>query len=140
MDNNIEQPIATDRECRAWRSLLISLGVITPCKQPVVKKGFATTISTEKSARNLRKNLIDKGLISPMVDANNFSSFCEIKRSHSYVSSEEGEYRPRPVRSDEEYYRRRQVYFRMIQEVLYSRKKLKLVIGKKKDTDPDWYF
>jgi len=140
MNKSMNQPIATDRECKVRRGLLISLGVITPCKQPVVKKGFATTISTEKSARNLRKDLINRGFISPMVNADNSTSFCEVARSHSHVPHEEGEYRSRPIQSDEEYDRRRQAYFRMIQEILYSRKKLKLVIGKKRDTDPDWYF
>lgn len=140
-----ELPIATNRECCDRRNLLVTFGIIKPNNKPdiIFKKDAIPTISTRKTCGNQRKNLIKCGIIQPIEELDDGSiTFCELppKGNRGTINKDEGEYKPQPIKTDEEYYRRRQVYFRMIQEIIYSRKKNKLILGKKKDNDPDWYF
>jgi len=138
-------PLATDRECRDRRSLLVLLGVIKSGNKSeiIFRKDALPVVSTRKTCRVMREKLIEREIIQPIRELKDGNiTFCKLppRKKRRIVEREEGEYKPRPIETDEDYYRRRQVYFRMIQEILYSRKKLKLILGKKKDDDPDWYF
>jgi len=130
-----DEPFATDEECKARRSVLIAMGVIKPAtKSDLIEKKDGTIIlSTRKESRAGRKQLIDQGIIDP--------TFCELIPDKSFhKGKEEGEFKSRPIKSKEEYDKRKQAYFRIMQEILKSRKDLRLVLGKKNDNDPEWYF
>jgi len=139
--NSNDLAFATDKECRNRRRLLIAFGVITPNKTGIISKKRASPVmSTEKNSKNLREDLIRRGIISP-VDPKEGGSFIDLPPHRPHIcSKDEGEYNPKPVKNDEDYRRRRDTYFRIIQEILHSRDKLKLILGEKRDTDPDWYF
>ena len=136
MENNMnEKPLATDEECTIRRNELIAAGVIQPASKSdlIERKDGSIILSTRKNNYGKRKDLISKGVI----DAN----LCElIPETGKHQVKEEGEYVSKPITSELEYFRRKQVYFRMMQEILKSRKELKLILGKKNDNDPDWYF
>jgi hypothetical protein len=130
-----DEPLATDEECRARRSILIAMGVIRPApKSDLIEKKDGTVIlSTRRDGRVRRKLLVDQGIIDP--------TLCELIPDESfYKGKEEGEFKSRPIQSKEGYDRRKQAYFRVMQEILRSRKDLRLVLGKKNDDDPEWYF
>ena len=130
-----EKPLATDKECQIRRSKLIAAGVIQPAPKSdlIERKGGSITLSTRKNNYGKRKKLISKGIID--------SNLCHlIPETGKYKAKEEGEYVSNPIVSELEYFRRKQIYFRMIQEILMSRKELKLILGKKNENDPDWYF
>lgn len=89
---------ATDAECAERRQYLIEQRLIRPGSQkdPVRRSGIF-----EPAPRKTRR-----------VNANNIP--------------EEGVYRCRPIRNDEQYQRRLQNYFHMLQSVLVARRELKL--------------
>lgn len=111
----MELNIATDKECVARRNALIYNRIIKPGKYI-----------------GERNRLIEKGLINP--------NLCEVEQNKYIVNSEEGEYKSRPIGSNEEYEKRKLIYFRILQEVLQSRRDLKLILAIKEKTDPEWYF
>lgn len=113
MDN--ELPIATDKECEDRRKLLISAGII--------KTG---------NNKSLREELISKGIIDPN------PSYISVKNNYNN-SSDEGEYIVKPIKTDEEYDRRKSLYLWMVHDILKARKELKLIF-KKPEEEPDWYF
>ena len=128
MERKRELPIAAAMECDEMRNSLISKGTIVPAKP-----GMAAA-QIRKFRRQERERLIELGIIDP-----------ELCRLPSPIlprvrAGEEGEYKPTPISSDGEYYRRRQTYFRMVQEILQSRRELRLVLGPKGNNDPEWVF
>jgi hypothetical protein len=130
-----DKPLATDEECRTRRAVLIAIGAIKPApKSELIEKGDGTIIlSTRRDNRARRKQLIEQGIIDP--------TLCElITNTEPYIPKEEGEFVVRPIKSEKEYNMRKMAYFRIMQEMLYSRKDLKLRLDKKADDDPKWYF
>ena len=135
VDKQEDKPIATDEECQVRRNILISSGVVVPAHKSdlITKKDGSVILSTRKSGLARRKELIEKGLID--------ENLCQLLPNNvPYQPKEEGEYRCKSIRSEEEYDRRKRAYFRAMQEILHSRKELKLILGKKDDNDPEWYF
>ena len=136
--NSVEQlPLATDAECKIRRSLLIASGAIKPAAKAdiIARKDGTQVLSTRKSSKAWRQKLIDQGVIN--------TSFVYIPTSDSkcgYVPSDEGEYDPQPIGSESEYIRRKNNYLWMISDILRTRRELRLVLGKKAEDDPDWYF
>jgi len=132
--NNV--PLATDEECAIHRAALISAGIIKPkAVKVIIRDKRDPVVSTKKTSARYREKLIEAGLL--IHDLVEFSSNSERQRP---LRLEEGEYNPGPPKSDEGYKRRKAIYFWMIQDIFRVRKELKLVLGMKKDTDPDWYF
>jgi len=130
-----EKPLATDEECEVRRRILIATGVIKPAlKSELIERKDGTVIlSTRRDSRAKRERLIEQGIIDP--------TLYQLSIDPSpYTSGGEGEYNPRSIESEEEYDRRKRAYFRIMQEILKSRKDLKLILGKKSDKDPEWYF
>ena len=138
-----DQDFASDEECLNIRNSLIEKGIIVPGKSNLIKKnGVLPTVSTKKYSKNLREDLINREFIFPVeLQEDGSISYCKlIPYRGKYFPKEEGEYKSKPIKNNRDYIRRKQIYFRMIQEILYSRRELKLVLGKKEDSDPDWYF
>lgn len=134
-----ELPFATDEECLEMRNRLVAKGHIVPGNmEQEQEQGHGGMVRTAVS----RKQLVECNLLKPIERSMRGElSFCEtIPNPEPYRGSEEGEYSCRQIRSYNEYLRRRQAYFRMLQEVLHSRRELRLVLGQKRSTDPDWYF
>ena len=128
MERKRELPIATGPECEMLRNDMIAKGTIRPTKPSIVQAQI------RKLRRQEREKLIGLGLIDPEP--------CKLPAPilPRPKAGEEGEYKPTPISSDDEYSRRRQVYFRMIQEILQSRRELKLILGPKGNNDPEWIF
>lgn len=128
MEKKRELPIAAATECDEMRHNLISKGTIVPAKPG------AAAMQTRKLRRQERERLIELGIID-------LEPCClpppVLPRPRA---GEEGEYRPVPIANDDEYCRRRQTYFRMVQEILQSRRELRLVLGPKGNNDPEWIF
>ena len=139
-DVHDELPVATDEECAARRNALIYVGMIKPAKDPelFVKKGNPVALSTKEASARKRQELIDRGIITPD----------PVPVSSGLVrpprGKEEGQYKPRPIKSDAEYEKRKQAYFRLMQEMLISRRELRLVFNQwdeaKMGPWPNWYF
>lgn len=131
--NTIE--FATDNECQERRNFLITCGYIKPAnRSELSSKGEINVVSTKRFAHKKRSELISLGIID--------QSLCKlIPEIGDFPSNrEEGEYKVKPIITEEQYQRRKMAYFRMIQEILFSRRDLNLILGKREDTDPDWYF
>ena len=131
----IEKPFATDKECQNRRAYLVKAEIIKPCEKLAQRK----VAPTKENSRKLKEELIKQGLLEPMCKGD-LPNFIPLPSKRISIICEEGEYKEKPIVSDRDLQRRRQVYFRMMQEILYSRKKLKLILGKKNDNDPNWYF
>jgi len=132
-NTNKELPFASDEECSIRRVSLILGKVIKTSKNIIYKKDKDPVVSTVEFSTKLRKDLIKKGLIDP--------NPCKLyPPNKSFRPSDEGEYRARPIKTEADYFRKRQTYFRMMQDIFHSRRQLKLALGKKKDNDPDWFF
>lgn len=136
-DVNDELPVATDEECAARRNALIYVGIIKPDKDFPIKKGKPAVISTKASSDRRRQELIERGIIDP----NPVSMFYEsVHTSHK----EEGQYKVRPIKSEKEYEVRKRAYFRLIQEILISRRELNILFNQWDDEKmgswPSWYF
>lgn len=129
-------PLASESECKTRRALLISSGVIKPAGKAelVEKKDGPQALSTRKSSRAWRRKLIDQGIIDPD------PTYKPALTRRNYSPSDEGQYEPKPIQSEEEYIRRRNNYLWMVSDILKTRKNLRLILGKKADNDPDWYF
>lgn len=131
MSKNI--PLANDEECAARRQKLIEAGIITENNSNLVDRSGESYVSTKSYAADLRKSLEKQGLVS--------SDYFEIPPlSRRAGGAEEGEYKARPIRNDGQYARRRLLYFRMLQEILVSRRELNLSLRPKLESDPDWVF
>ncbi len=129
-----ELKLATDLEAKNRRNYLIEQGVLVPNSFTTISKDNDMVASTKKASLLTRKKLIDMGIIE--------ESLVEVpKYDKKYLfPKEEGEYIPKPINNELEYKRKKHMYFRMMQEILKSRKDLHLILGKKEDNDPDWYF
>ena len=127
--------MATERECADRRRLLVAGEIIKPAEKSeiVFRKNAIPVVSTRKIRSIERRRLIENGVIDP--------SYCELLPEKRQPSSrEEGEYKSRPIRSIGEFERRKRAYFRVMQEILRSREELNLILGPKKDDDPEWFF
>ena len=137
INSNDEQlPLAGETECRVRRAFLIAGGIIKPAGKVdiIVKKDGSQVLSTRRSSKEWRSKLIEQGIIEPDFE------YKPVSVRTGNLCREEGTYDPQPIRSDEEYERRRDNYLWMISDLLRVRRELKLVLGKKDDEDPDWYF
>lgn len=126
---------ATDQECNERRNILIANGIIIPTnKSDIIKINGEEIVSTRKSVLNKRKQLIKQGVINPRL--------CNIIHEKNIVveNNDDGEYNPKKISNDDEYLRRRSVYFRMLQEIIFARIDLRLILGKKNSNDPEWIF
>lgn len=136
MSNNkyLELPEATDEESNNRRNFLIGSGIIS--KNNIRKEKI------EMAPEEIRKNLISSGVIKPVEKVNGKVTYCSLppKTNVKSTNNEEGEYRVKPIVSDDDYNRRKMVYFRSLQELLFARQHLNLIVGKKEDKDPDWFF
>lgn len=131
--NDEERLFATEEECVELRNFYLKNNIIIEAdKDDVVKVKGNIAINTKKSSYNKRKKLINEGIIS--------DKLYEVEKVLNYISSDKGEYNVIPVINDNDYDRKRSIYFRILQEILKSRMELKLSLGHKKPKDPDWYF
>lgn len=100
---------ATDAECAERRQHLIAIGIINPGSGKAPTKNSGTFEPAPRKERRININDIP----------------------------EDGSYRCRPIRNDDQYERRRQNYLHMLQSVLRARRDLKLEFepmrGHKKD-------
>ena len=130
-----ELELATDAQCAARRRALIKAGIITERNCNLIKKGDGSVaVSTKDYSSQLRKGLVERGILD--------SKYIEIPpaKYEKPLRTEEGEYKVRPIKTKEQYDRRKIIYLRMLQEILISRRELGLVLGPKSDKDPDWIF
>lgn len=136
INSDEETLFASDNECLERRQQLIDAGIITPANKGelIQRRDGNLVISTKQISREKRQNLIK----SKMLNINLCDLFPEANRPIS--KSEEGEFKSRSIKTDLEYQRRKAAYFRIMQEVLFSRTDLDLILGKKENNDPDWYF
>ena len=125
-------PMATDRECAQRRQQLIDAGILTENTSDLVDREGEPYVCTHEYSQRLRANLERQGLVS--------SEYYDVPSLTLRKGSEEGEYKVCPIRSQAQYERRRLLYFRMLQEILVSRRELKLSLKPKQDSDPDWIF
>lgn len=128
---------ANEQETIEQRNKLIAAGIITPGKPKQAEKTLE-----QMSPEETRQYFINRGTIKPVELVDDRATYCELPRKirHYNLNTEEGEYHPSPIKTDVDYYRRRQVYFRMLQELLFARRNLNLIVGRKEPNDPDWYF
>jgi len=125
-------PFATDEQCQDRRDALIGAGIIKVNED----KDFSPVA-------HRRKPYIEAGIIRPLKkDKDGKVSYCSLpkKENRRILDNEEGTYVPRPIRSDREYNAKKQVYFRMLQEIIWSRQNCNLILGKISEDDPPWYF
>jgi len=94
-----KEEFATDEECQAHREYLISLGLITP-GEPADRFSEAQERGTFHPAPR-KKRAVNVGRIP-----------------------DSGTYKCRPIRTDEQYRRRLQNYFHILQSILQSRARL----------------
>jgi hypothetical protein len=119
-------PIATDGECKERRNCFIENGIIKPAQTKL-------SLDIKKQRKIERKQLKDAGIIE--------SGFCKVPRNKVRpIPQEEGEYVVKPITNDIEYNKRKQQYFRALQEILHSRRDLKLILATKTSNDPEWVF
>jgi hypothetical protein len=126
---------ATDQEMQARREQLIEAGVICP--------GNKINTLNEMSPSETREFFVARGTIQPVERrADGSVSYCALPppRKNLSTNSEEGEYCLQPLRTENDYLRRKQVYFRSLQELLFARRDLNLIVGRKDINDPEWYF
>jgi len=123
---------ATDSESELRRQELINAGLIKVSSDVVSLKNGDVSVSTKSNRYKERLHLISKGMIKV--------SLCNLRPENVAERKEEGEYKSRVPQSDAEYVRRKAAYFRMLQEVLYSRRELNLILGRKDEKDPEWFF
>lgn len=97
-------PFATDEECEQFRARLIRAGKIIPAR-----RAFTATAAK-----------------TPIMDGN---SLPPPKRRNAADIPEEGVYKVRRIKSDEEYERRKHNYLIMLQSILKSRIELGLEFG-----------
>jgi hypothetical protein len=138
MSNNkyLELPEATDNEAQMRRDRLIKLGVIS------------TNITQQRENQNMspeeiRSKLIQSGVIKPVEKLKDGRvTYCDLpqKLNIKSTNNEEGEYRVKPIVSESDYERKKMVYFRSLQELLFARRHLNLIVGKKEENDPEWFF
>lgn len=132
---NSKMEFATDQDCADRRNELIDAGILTPASaEEVVIKGNEVHISTIKQSGEERMRLVNNNIINP--------NACDLRpeKNRKPSSLEEGEIKNKSVDSEEEYLRRRAAYFRMMQEIIFSRRDLNLILAKKEERDPDWFF
>jgi len=128
MEKKRELPIAASTECDEMRNSLIAKGTIVPTKPGV------SAAQIRRCRKQERERLIELGIINP--------ELCDLPSPAlpRPRAGEEGEYKPLPIVNENDYLRRRQTYFRMVQEILQSRRELRLVLGPKGNNDPEWVF
>ena len=132
---NSKMEFATEQDCIDRRQELINAEILTPAgEEELIVKDSIVYISTTKQSDEERNKLINKNIINP--------NPCDLipEKNRKTSNLEEGEIKNKCVRSKVEYLRRRAAYFRMMQEIIFSRRDLNLVLAKKSDRDPDLYF
>lgn len=136
INSDEEALFASDNECSERRQQLIDAGILIPANKNelVQRRDGSLVVSTKQTSKDKRHDLINSG----MLNIGLCNLFPEINRPIS--KSEEGEFKSRSIKTDLEYQRRKAAYFRIMQEVLFSRTDLNLILGKKENSDPDWYF
>lgn len=130
MTNKIENLIeATEQETAERRQFLIDNNIIS--------------LSSGANESKWRKELVKSGTIEP-IERLPCGEITYVKLSPPQkiksINKEEGEYKIKPIVSEADYDRKKNAYFRSLQELLFSRRDLNLIVGKKNDNDPDWYF
>lgn len=125
-------PMATDAECAARRQNLIRAGVLKENASQLVDREGEPYVSTKRYAAQLRQDLERQGLVS--------GDYINVPKLPIRRGSEEGEYKVRPIRGEAQYNRRRTIYLRMLQEILVTRRELKLNLAPRQPNDPDWVF
>ncbi|MFA5048327.1 MAG: hypothetical protein WC516_04890 [Patescibacteria group bacterium] len=136
VNTNEEILFASDQECIDRRKQLIEFGIITPADNSefIIRRDGNVVMPTKENSKNERKNLIDCGII-------NIELYKLLpEKNRPLCTQEEGEYKCHPIKTEEEYLRRKHAYFRMIQEILFSRRDLNIIFGKKENNNPSWYF
>jgi hypothetical protein len=130
MEKNTENlQEATEQEAAERRQFLIDNGTIT--------------LTPNQNNQQWRNELVKSGTIKPIERLpNGRITYVPLAPSRRIKSTnrEEGEYTVKPILSDADYERRKKAYFRSLQELLFSRRDLNLIVGKKNDNDPEWYF
>lgn len=106
-------PFATDEECAELRQRLVRAGKIVPAKPD------------------------GGGQAKPAPRGEEFVPFSPAKRRNANDIPEEGVYKVRRIRSDEEYERRKRSYFIMLQSVLRTREELHLEFGERDEEEID---
>ena len=100
MDKYLEMPEATEQETIEYRNELIKKGIIST--NPI----------------SVREKLIKNGTIKPLEKlSGGFVTYSPLPKSLNIksINTEEGEYRVKPIMSDEDYKRRNMVYLRSLQ-------------------------
>ena len=87
-----------------------------------------------------RDRLIESGVITPLSDGGEPNYVELIDYKSRITPKESGEYHVKKMRFESEYLRKKSLYFRMIQEIIWSRQKCNLILGPKENNDPDWFF
>ena len=125
-------PFATDEQCQDRRDALIGAGIIK-----VNENGKFDPVA------HRRQSYIKEGIIRPLEkDENGNVTYCALpkRENRNLFDNEEGTYVPKPIKNDREYEIKKQVYFRMLQEIIWSRQNCNLILGKISEDDPSWYF
>lgn len=130
MPQHVELMEATEMEANERREQLIAAGIIS-------------TRRTELTPEEMRTLLVCRGIIKPVEKLEDGTvTYCPLPERLNVRSTnpEEGEYRVKPIVSESDYERRKMVYFRSLQELLFARRHLNLIVGKKEEKDPEWFF
>ena len=122
----------TDEESSLIREQLIDAGILTPAKEHELSvKKNDMVFSTSGKTKLLRQKLIDDGFIS--------EDRIELMPKVKSKATEEGVYFPKPIKTEEDYERKRAVYLYMVQDILIARRELKLELGPVKSNE-GWMF
>lgn len=133
--NKNDLPFATDYEANQRRAELIRAGIIKePSRTDLVEKADGVAVSTIKYSKNLRRKLVKSKIIS-----NNYVPVPSLGIK-STKNNEEGEFKVKPITTNSQYLRVRNLYFRALQEILISRKELNLILLPKPENAPEWMF
>ena len=122
---------ATDQEYNNRRNEFIDAGIIRPGTHTPMEK------LENMTPQETREFLIANGTIKPVTCVDGRMQYCDLppKKKYSNLNTEEGEYKVLPINTEEDYNRRKQVYFRMLQEVVVSRQELGLIINFEKENE-----
>jgi hypothetical protein len=120
---------ATDQEYINRRNEFINAGIIKPGTYT------PTENMEDMTPQETREFLIANGTIKPVTYEDGKMIYCDLppQKKYSNLNTEEGEYKVLSINTEEDYNRRKQVYFRMLQEVVTSRQELGLIINFEKE-------
>lgn len=98
-------------------------------RSELIEKGI---ISPANRKTNIKRNrLIETGFICPVMEYNKSNEITNKK--------DDGEYVAKPI-DESNYERRLYLYFYMLQDLISSRRDLKLQLDRPLETDPKWFF